>query len=242
LRASVARNGFDKVRVVQAVVDEKPGSIQFISHGPWGHVAPEGTTSETVTVPAVRAGHLLGGLGWERVAFVKVDVEGSEIKAIRGLSGLLEGPSSPPIVYESNSHTLRFYGLTPADLLGELERFGYRSYLLEPGRLLETPSTELQPQTVVNFLAVKGGPPDIPGWKAEGPMTPEEKISKLVAESQFQHEDHRANVGWTLKDAPVDMLADPQIVKTLERLSKDSAESVRRAVRWWQETGTGTPA
>ncbi|MDQ4149972.1 MAG: FkbM family methyltransferase [Actinomycetota bacterium] len=236
LRASVARNGFQRVRVVQAAVGDSPGEISFVPHGPWGHAAMEGAAGETVVVPALRVDDVLSRLGWETVAFVKMDVEGSEIKALRGLSGVFGGPAAPPILYESNSHTLRFYGLTTRDLIGEFERFGYRSYLVEPGRLIKTTATELQPQTVVNYLAVKGPNPKIPGWIVEGAMSFEERVSKLVAESEFPHEDHRASVAHRLEKAPPNVLEDPLIAQALDRLSRDSSEAVRKSAEWWRRS------
>ncbi len=55
---------------------------------------------------------LLGRLGWDRVDAVKLDVEGAELAAIRGMAGLLSGPNAPIVLYESNTHTLQFFGDT----------------------------------------------------------------------------------------------------------------------------------
>jgi len=40
LRSSIARNGFKRIRVVQAVASDDPGVLQFAAYGPWGQVAP----------------------------------------------------------------------------------------------------------------------------------------------------------------------------------------------------------
>ncbi len=82
LRAGASRNGFHDVYVVNAVVSDGPGSVDFLADGPWGHVAwadPDGSRRDTVKVPSITVDALLAELGWDTASFVKIDVEGSEI-------------------------------------------------------------------------------------------------------------------------------------------------------------------
>jgi FkbM family methyltransferase len=131
LRASVEHNGFTHVRIVQAVASNRSGMVPFSCYGPFGHVFTAATNMPTVEVPAVRADDLLAEVGWERVDLVKLDVEGSEIAALDGMTTLLNRTDAPPIIYESNAHTLGFYGRTPEELRGRLEEHGYASYRLD---------------------------------------------------------------------------------------------------------------
>lgn len=144
LRASVEKNGFSRVRVIQAAVSDHAGMVPFSSYGPFGHVFSAVTNLPSIETPAVRVDDLLGQFGWERVDLVKLDVEGSEIAALEGMSELLRSADAPRIIYESNAYTLGFYGRTPEELQAMLRRFGYRSYRLDESQ------TE-----VVDYLAVK---------------------------------------------------------------------------------------
>jgi FkbM family methyltransferase len=167
LRESVRRNRFDAVRVVQAAVSDRAGTVEFNACGPYGHlIAPDMKISGT-QVRSATVEQLLAELGWSRVDFIKMDIEGSELSALEGMSRLLAGPDAPPILYESNSHTLSFYGHTPRQLKQALRDLGYRSYLIAPGRLVPSDVDDRQVEVVADLLAIKQRPPAIDGWQFE---------------------------------------------------------------------------
>src|SRR5207248_673173 len=97
------------------------------------------------------------------VRFIKLDVEGSEIRAIQGMPRLLERKDAPAILFESNRHTLAFYGETPENLKAELRRLGYTIYHLQPGLLVPAAETEQQALTE-DYLAAKRLPPALRMW------------------------------------------------------------------------------
>jgi FkbM family methyltransferase len=144
LRASIEINGFNQVRVIQAVVSDHAGMVPFSSYGPFGHVFSTVTNLPSVEVPAVRLDELLSHVGWKQVDLVKLDVEGSEIAALDGMPNLLQSADAPPIIYESNAYTLGFYGKTPQELQARLHRSGYRSCRLDESQA-----------DVLDYLAVK---------------------------------------------------------------------------------------
>lgn len=241
LRASVIRNGFSGVYAVHAAVGDTSGSAEFCPDGPWGHVATGKESAKPMTVPAVRVDDLIERLGWERVDFVKMDVEGSEVEALKGMHELLSSSVAPPILYEANGHTLRFYGLRTADLLRELERFGYMSYWIADQRFIPTRASDLQSETVVNYLAVKDGPPDLPGWTVAGPMSQDERVGRLLSQCRHESEDHRANIAWILRDAEDDLLSHPAVRRALGVLKGDPSHLVRSAAGWWPGYGREQP-
>jgi FkbM family methyltransferase len=161
LRASVAFNGFSEVRVVHAAAAAAEGSLSFLADGAWGWVAAPGEPFTEYT-PAVRLDDLVDLLQWERVALVKIDVEGSELSVVRGLSRLLARDDAPALYYESNAHTLGHAGVQPGEVVAALEAFGYRSYLATPGGLRRVRPDQPQRDLVVDHLAVKGPLPLLP--------------------------------------------------------------------------------
>src|SRR5262249_7130458 len=77
LRASAARNGFDRLTVLHACVADRPGTANFLGYGPFGHIIAADDPRHGVIVRAATVDGLLDELGWDRVDFVKMDVEGS---------------------------------------------------------------------------------------------------------------------------------------------------------------------
>jgi FkbM family methyltransferase len=113
------------------------------SVGPAG-LAALGDTEEKVEVDAVPVDDLLEGL--PRVDVLKVDVEGAEVQAFRGLARTLGANRDLTVMFEWSPEQLGQVGDTPAALLELLAGHGLRFRLLEddlnpidPARLLELP-------------------------------------------------------------------------------------------------------
>ncbi|GEM_PF-1081386 len=242
LRASVARNGFDRLHVISAAVADRDAVLEFLPNGPWGtvsnpvvarspalitasHVVAIGVTARTVD-------GLLGELGRDHVDVVKMDVEGSEIAAIAGMTRLFARPDAPLVFYESNGHTLRFFGQTPAQLTAALERFGYDSYLVQPGRLIPRSSRDLHIEGVVNCLAAKGARPRIEGWPVTPPRSNEEVAQSILGECLHPNRQHRAYIARALATAERRLLSAPEVRYGLRMLRRDADEDVRAAAAW----------
>ena len=152
LRASVAVNADGRTRIVHAAVADRAGTLCFEAAGPYVHVSKSPGTAGRVEVPAVAVDDLLAEVGWGRVDFIKMDVEGSEVAAVRGMAKLLARADAPPICYESNAHTLHFFGQTPRDLKATVEALGYRNFGVDGERLVPVTAAEFQAETVVDYL------------------------------------------------------------------------------------------
>ena len=161
LRSSVAYNGFRDVTVVHAAAAAAEGTLSFYADGAWGWVVPPGEPA-TEVVPAVRLDDLVDGLGWTRVAAIKIDVEGAELAAIAGLDRILSRPDAPMVYYESNTHTHQHAGTTVGQVVAALEGHGYRSYAVTAGRLTRVRPDDVQREVVRDHMAVKGPLPPLP--------------------------------------------------------------------------------
>lgn len=236
LRASLSRNGFHNVYVVNAAASDGPGAVDFFNHGPWGHVAWDtGSRLDTVRVPAVTVDALMDELGWETASFVKIDVEGSEIRTVAGMKQLLGGPDAPPVLYESNGHTLALAGATPEQLIAAFEAHGYTNYLVEPGRLTRVAADEMQPQTIADYLAVKRRPPGLGDWMVVPGMTGTERVSRALVDCHHPNPHHRAYIARALAGFDEAVLARSEIARALDALAADPGASVREAARWWTQ-------
>jgi len=229
LRASASLNAFDSVMAVHAAAGDAPGSVDFFAHGPWGQVVESGP--HTVKVPAVTVAELVDELAWNPVVFVKIDVEGSEMKTLRGMARLLEGPDAPALLYESNGHTLAQYGVEPGDLVGHLEDFGYASYLVDRPRLIRARPDDIQPHTIVDYLAVKRFPMRLAelGWQVLPAMDSTAWIERVAGECRHPEADYRRHAAGVLGRADRALLSDPALRACLAALLEDPDDRVRSA-------------
>ncbi len=235
LRASVARNAFHDVRVVSAAASDAPASVQFSAIGPWGTVLNRSPSASSIEVPAVTIDELLFEVGFRNPRFVKMDVEGSEIKAMHGMTHLLSANDAPALLLESNGHTLNLMGTSPAELLKQVEGFGYQAYMVDGRRLRPVSSADLQPRTEVDYLALKQWPESLTGWQ-EGPtLTADERVAMLVEECGSPSEDCRAYIGKAIAAADGALLERPDLRTALDLLVDDPVVTVRAAVAWWRE-------
>lgn len=156
LEISAKANQFQRLQVVNAAVMDVPGTVQFSSHGPFGHIATSKTGMPSAEVAAITLDAMLEARGWDRIDFMKMDVEGSEIAALRGARRLLSRPDAPLLYIESNSHTLGFYDRSTLDLKTELAGFGYNLFEVgAAGALIPRAVQDQQTETVVDYVAAK---------------------------------------------------------------------------------------
>lgn len=104
LTYSAELNHFSALRVVNAAVGDFAGTVEFLSNGPWGQVRAHSQSGDArvTRVAQVTVDDLLAALSWRSVAFMKVDIEGSEMRALAGASDLLATPEAPALLIESN--------------------------------------------------------------------------------------------------------------------------------------------
>jgi FkbM family methyltransferase len=243
LKASLERNRFERVRLVNAAVSDRPGTLEFCQAGPYGHVAASGHWPANVRVPAVAVDDLLDDHGWQHVDLIKMDIEGYEVAGLKGLARRLSRADAPPLFVESNGHTLSFFGQTPAHLKACLKTFGYQVYQVEGRRLISTRPADLQPATCVDYLALKNPAQRAAvsrAFQIDPPPSRETIIDELLQTCRSKNPDDRDYIARALRDSPVAILARQDVLQAVQGLRGDAIESVRAAAAsiplppaWW---------
>lgn len=227
LAASADRNGLSNLRLVHAAVSDGAGIVEFNVNGPWGHVQTGGANSASVKVRTVAVDDLLSEIGLNHIDVIKMDIEGSECRAIAGMQKLLSGPTAPPMVFESNGHMLRLFDQSTRALKRSLERLGYQLYQVGPARLAPARSTDPQPYVVTDYFATKQTPA-ISGWRTDQPLEIDQLAQQLDTVASGCDID-RIHVACEIKAASREMQRVPVLAKVLRRLRMDPCEEVRRA-------------
>lgn len=236
LAESARENGLTALRVVQAAASARAGTLDFLQLGPYGLVANAGVRGETVRVPAIAVDDLAAGLGWEQIHFIKMDIEGSEPAALMGMQRLLSRDGAPPLLFESNGHTLHLFGETPGRLLSILESLGYRCYTLGAGTLAAVTAADPQLECVVDCLAVKGPLPPLGDWRLAAAPALAEQVETALRTAAHENQYVRAHLGRTLETAGAALLEDPRITAALAALGSDPEAEVRAAVAWREQS------
>jgi len=156
LRANVRRNGFGgRVIVVEAAVGAAPAeaTLHVSGGGETSSLAPVLTARDAVGV-AVRP--IDDVVGEAPVDVVKLDVEGSELEALRGMKRLLRRRPDLTVVLELNPSRLVALGASAGELLDllEAEGFSVRQIDEEANRL--SPHVDLGRREYVNLLCARG--------------------------------------------------------------------------------------
>ncbi len=233
LRASVQENDFRDLTVVATAVGDRRQRVRLVPSGPYSLVTTSPSDTSTIDVPMVTVDEVLRELGAEAVDLVKLDVEGSEVMVIHGMSELLARADAPTICYEANGHTLHLLGETPTSLRTLLTRYGYQHYRIDPGLLVPVEATEVQVDCNIDCLAVR--PPFTPpeGWSSRPARTSEEQLAEILSAARHPHEHHRTYTARVLAGSPAAFLSDPRVGEALAALRNDPSPAVRAAAGWW---------
>ena len=117
--------GRSNVRLFEAALGgNEQEALLHLSPGSTNHCLMPGYTANPGTLPIHI--HALDAMDVPeyRAIFVKLDVEGSELAALRGMARTLHVFTEVFLLVECNPEALRVFGATPADLLDELGRYG----------------------------------------------------------------------------------------------------------------------
>jgi len=90
---------------------------------------------------AITLDHWADSAGWPRVDFLKLDIEGAELLALRGATTLVRR-QQPLLFIEVWQEWLKDFGLTPQDLARWLREHGYDRFLMVGDTLTPLPDLE----------------------------------------------------------------------------------------------------
>lgn len=130
------RNGLTQVRIVPAAAGDAEGSAAFSLNTQigWSSRFPNPTQrrgiAESITVPVRTVDGIARELGPVPISFVKMDIEGSEPRALRGMGGVLAA-HAPIMWMEVNAAALAAAGEAPAAVDAIILPLGYRIFRVD---------------------------------------------------------------------------------------------------------------
>lgn len=172
LRHTARMNPNLDVRVHHCAAWFEKTTLGFTQNRAWGMVDERSETR----VPAERTDDLVGDL-LDKVRCVKMDVEGAEPHALRGMPELLK--RGVDILYETNDYTLNLLGFdirSPRKILADA---GYTSYLAHEGAIYRLREDDSQPTVVADCIALRGDPKRL-GVPVNEPMSDKKLVSEMI--------------------------------------------------------------
>jgi FkbM family methyltransferase len=125
-RLRKATRNLPQVTVVPAGVAERSGTLELFVTDDFNadhrtYAAEPGRRSVEIRAVALDD-HVPPG---QKIHFIKMDIQGAELAALRGARQLLSGSDAPTLLFEYWPHGLRAAGHDPRMLIEELKSFGY---------------------------------------------------------------------------------------------------------------------
>jgi FkbM family methyltransferase len=128
LLRNLALNDLPSDRVHAVAVGETPGEVRMTTkHRSSNHVSEQGD----ISVPLVRLDDYAAKNGLPAPDWIKIDIEGLELPALRGAELLIRG-GRPTIICEIN-HLYGRFGTTLPDFFGYMRSLGYVPHRLTEG-------------------------------------------------------------------------------------------------------------
>jgi len=155
LRTNLTANGVaERVEIVPKALGDSHGRTRFYvsGGGEMSSLFAPAVPSAPVEVELVRADEMVFG----PVDVVKLDIEGGELAALRGMEGLFDLPQPPHALFlECNPELLERAGATREDLFAWLVAHGYEVEWIDEPRGRTAPLTEPWSEAYVNLRCAR---------------------------------------------------------------------------------------
>lgn len=135
----------DRITLEGLAVGGRVGEVQFVlvpGASQANSVEQPGDMGNRIVVPMTTLDEYFKLKGWPRVDLVKMDIEGQELAAIKGMRELVTRNPELSLIFEYHRAQLRRAGTDPAELFYTLQNLGFRTFssLHRTGGRLDMPA------------------------------------------------------------------------------------------------------
>lgn len=211
LKRSINQNDLRTLTLVEGAVSDRPGTLGAGGFSAWGSVS-EGSPNR---VRAVVIDQWAKEAGLEKVDFMKIDIEGSEMAALRGARGVIER-DKPDMVIEANVLTCGSSGYGYPDIIAFMESLGYSTYRIAKDHLIRS-APHPQPSIITDYFFSVKSKADVERRSpvpVDAPSMPDE-IATIVEQGVYGRL-HQAYVLAVESSLPSEVTRNPAVIEKLE--------------------------
>jgi len=129
LKKNIKINGYNNVKLVQKAVSSITGKtkLYIASDNMGSHSMIKNDQKEIISIDSIRLDDYFHEYK-EKIKFIKLDIEGNEMEAIKGMISILKKNSEIKIMTEFNPFMLQKSGIEPKKYLEFLKEFDFKIY------------------------------------------------------------------------------------------------------------------
>lgn len=211
LEAAIKKNKLSNVHVVHCAVYDRDGQVSIDGSSAYAKVTEGGA----VSVPALTLDSIIEKHSIARVSLMKMDVEGCELKVLRGGEIFFKKNPDADVIFEANGPHCLNAGYMPQDIMRFLEERGYSLYMIFGNSLIRRKSHDFQEPGIIDYIATKKRIEDINcGFKVRE-MAYEERIHQVVRSLILMKPAYRRFMLKQLESAPREIIDDPRVSTAL---------------------------
>jgi|SRR5579883_1140544 FkbM family methyltransferase len=133
LARNVVLNGHEeRVRIVRKAVADTTGEavlmVDVEDTGSSSMISQGDDSTRSITVPTTSLDEFFAGEGWPKVDLVKMDIEGAEIAALRGMAELSRRNPDLKLIVEFSPKRIAATNSTPADFFAALQAVSFSRF------------------------------------------------------------------------------------------------------------------
>lgn len=155
LQRAIEENNIKEASIVNAAIMDHKTTVYVKGQSAYGTVNDDGLG---VAVSSVVGDELFQEYDFLDAKLVKIDIEGAELKAFKGMYKFLSSDINRAFIFEANGAHAYDGGYAPSDIVKIFEDLNYKIYMIVGRKLVPYKSTDLQPFGLINYLAMKNVP------------------------------------------------------------------------------------
>ncbi|RJQ37764.1 FkbM family methyltransferase [Candidatus Microgenomates bacterium] len=132
LEDNVKLNNFTNIEVIKLGVSDKAGIFGFTSAGIGsslvGKSLKKNLKKKIIKIKTTTIDKFIQEKKIKNISLIKIDVEGAEMKVLKGAKQLLQQKNSPDLILEVVDGFLKNAGSSKSELLSYLNKIGYKQY------------------------------------------------------------------------------------------------------------------